>query len=52
LQALSRAPDELLVLPQAKPSMSKLAAIATEGKVYGLDYSEAIVAVAEKTNTQ
>jgi ubiquinone/menaquinone biosynthesis C-methylase UbiE len=31
-------------------TVSKLAAIATEGKAYGLDYSEASVAVANKTN--
>lgn len=31
-------------------TVSKLAAIATEGKVYGLDYSTASVAVAIKTN--
>jgi ubiquinone/menaquinone biosynthesis C-methylase UbiE len=31
-------------------TVSKLAAIATQGKVYGLDYSEAAVVVAKKTN--
>lgn len=31
-------------------TVGKLAAIATEGKVYGLDYSEASVAVAKRTN--
>lgn len=31
-------------------TVSKLAAVATEGKVYGLDYSPASVAVATKTN--
>lgn len=33
-------------------TVNKLAAIATEGTVYGLDYSEASAAVAKKTNTQ
>jgi len=33
-------------------TVSKLAAIATQGKVYGLDYSPASVAVAEKINRQ
>ena len=32
--------------------MSKLAASVTQGKVYGLDYSEAAVAVATRTNRQ
>lgn len=32
--------------------MNKLAATATEGKVYGVDFSEAAVAVATKTNRQ
>ncbi|MGA8539767.1 MAG: methyltransferase domain-containing protein [Terriglobales bacterium] len=31
-------------------TVSKLAAIASEGKVYGLDYSQTCVAVAAKTN--
>ena len=31
-------------------TVSKLAAIATEGKVYGLDFSSASIAVASKTN--
>lgn len=30
--------------------MSKLAAVTTEGKVFGLDYSSASIAVASKTN--
>jgi ubiquinone/menaquinone biosynthesis C-methylase UbiE len=33
-------------------AVSKLAAIATEGKVYGVDYSTASIAVAKKTNTE
>ena len=33
-------------------TVSKLAASATQGKVYGLDYSEAAVAVATRTNRQ
>ena len=33
-------------------TVSKLAAVAAEGKVYGVDYSTASVAVAKKTNTQ
>lgn len=33
-------------------TVSKLAAIAAEGKVYGVDYSTASIAVARKTNTQ
>ena len=33
-------------------TVSKLAAIATQGRIYGLDYSEASVAVAKKINTQ
>ena len=33
-------------------TVSKLAAVATEGKVYGLDYSADSVAVASKTNTE
>jgi ubiquinone/menaquinone biosynthesis C-methylase UbiE len=33
-------------------TVSKLAAIAAEGKVYGVDYSEAAVAVAKKNNRQ
>jgi ubiquinone/menaquinone biosynthesis C-methylase UbiE len=33
-------------------TVSKLAAVATEGKIYGLDYSAASVAVASKTNIE
>jgi len=33
-------------------TISKLAAIATQGKVYGVDYSEESVAATMKTNTQ
>jgi ubiquinone/menaquinone biosynthesis C-methylase UbiE len=33
-------------------TVSKLAALAAEGKVYGVDYSEAAVAVAKKNNRQ
>lgn len=33
-------------------TVSKLAAVATEGKVYGIDYSSASVAVSRKTNRQ
>jgi ubiquinone/menaquinone biosynthesis C-methylase UbiE len=33
-------------------TVSKLAAIATQGKVYGVDYSEASVATAKKTNAR
>jgi len=33
-------------------TVSKLAAVVTEGKVYGLDYSTASVAVASKTNKE
>jgi SAM-dependent methyltransferase len=33
-------------------TVSKLAAVAAEGKVYGVDYSTASVAVAKKINTQ
>ena len=33
-------------------TVSKLAAIATQGKVYGVDYSEASVAVSKKTNAR
>jgi ubiquinone/menaquinone biosynthesis C-methylase UbiE len=33
-------------------TVSKLAAIATQGKIYGLDYSQASVAVAIRTNRQ
>ena len=33
-------------------TVSKLAAVATEGKIYGLDYSAASVAVASKTNRE
>jgi ubiquinone/menaquinone biosynthesis C-methylase UbiE len=33
-------------------TVSKLAAAATEGKIYGLDYSTTSVAVASKTNTE
>lgn len=33
-------------------TVNKLAATATEGKVYGVDFSEAAVAVATKTNRQ
>ena len=33
-------------------TVSKLAAIATEGKVYGVDYSEESVAATERTNAQ
>jgi SAM-dependent methyltransferase len=33
-------------------TVNKLATSATQGKVYGLDYSEAAVAVAKKTNRQ
>jgi ubiquinone/menaquinone biosynthesis C-methylase UbiE len=33
-------------------TVSKLAAIATQGRVYGLDYSAESVAVAERTNRQ
>jgi ubiquinone/menaquinone biosynthesis C-methylase UbiE len=33
-------------------TVSKLAALATAGKVYGVDYSQASVAVANKTNTR
>ena len=33
-------------------TVSKLAAIATHGKVYGIDYSEESVAAAKRTNTQ
>ncbi len=33
-------------------TVNKLAAIATQGKVYGIDYSEASVAVAKKTNAR
>ena len=33
-------------------TVHKLAAIATEGKVYGIDYSEASVAAARRTNEQ
>lgn len=32
-------------------TISKLAAIATEGKVYGVDYSDVSVAIARKVNT-
>ncbi len=32
--------------------MNKLGAVAAEGKVFGVDYSTASVAVAKKTNTQ
>ena len=32
--------------------MSKLAAIATQGKIYGVDYSKESVAVASRTNRQ
>lgn len=31
-------------------TLSKLAAVATEGKIYGLDFSNASIAVASKTN--
>ncbi len=33
-------------------TVSKLAAIATQGKVYGVDYSKESVAVAKRTNRQ
>lgn len=33
-------------------TISKLAALATQGKVYGVDYSEDSVAVSQKTNPQ
>jgi ubiquinone/menaquinone biosynthesis C-methylase UbiE len=33
-------------------TISKLAAIATQGKVYGVDYSDESVAVAKRTNAQ
>ncbi len=33
-------------------TVSKLAAIATQGKVYGVDYSEASVATAKRTNAR
>ena len=33
-------------------TVSKLAAMATEGKVYGVDFSEASVAVSKKTNAR
>ena len=33
-------------------TLNKLAALATQGKVYGLDYSDASVSVARKTNRQ
>jgi fibrillarin-like rRNA methylase len=33
-------------------TVSKLAAIATEGKVYGIDYSEESVAASKRTNAR